>query len=160
MPAFRSAIAITRTRAVAVLGRRGDVVRVARHAVADDLGVDPRAAAPRVLELLEDQDAGAFADDEAVAILVERPAGALPGRRCASTARAARAKPPTPIGVIAASEPPAIIASASPRLMISNESPMACADAEQAVQVARFGPLAPKRIDTWPDGQVDDGRRE
>jgi len=29
------------------------------------------------------------------------------------------AKPPTPIGVIAASEPPAIIASASPRRMIS-----------------------------------------
>src|SRR5436190_12373510 len=26
---------------------------------------------------------------------------------------------------------------------------MACADAEQAVQVAEFGPRAPKRIDTW-----------
>ena len=35
---------------------------------------------------------------------------------------------------------------------------MACADAVHAVQVAEFGPLAPKRIDTWPDGQVDDGR--
>ena len=38
--------------------------------------------------------------------------------------------------------------------MISNDSPMACADAEQAVQVARFGPLAPKRIDTWPDARL------
>ena len=63
-------------------------------------------------------------------------------------------KPPTLIGVIAASDPPAIIASASPRLMISNESPMACADAEQAVQVARFGPLAPNRIDTWPAARL------
>jgi len=45
--------------------------------------------------------------------------------RCES-ARAAP-KPPTPIGVMAASDPPAIITSASPRLMISNASPMACA---------------------------------
>jgi hypothetical protein len=58
------------------------------------------------------------------------------------------ANPPRLIGVMAASEPPAIIASASPRLMISYDSPTACADAEQAVHVARFGPLAPKRIET------------
>ena len=50
--------------------------------------------------------------------------------------------------------PPAIIASASPRLMISNDSPIACAEAEHAVQVARFGPLAPKRIDTWPAARL------
>ena len=37
---------ITRTRAVAVLGRRGDVVRVGRHAVADQLGVDRARRAP------------------------------------------------------------------------------------------------------------------
>src|SRR5687767_6997464 len=64
------------------------------------------------------------------------------------------ANPPTLIGVIAASEPPAIIASASPRRMISNDSPTACADAEHAVQVARFGPLAPKRIDTCPAARL------
>src|SRR5829696_10293367 len=64
------------------------------------------------------------------------------------------AKPPTLIGVIAASDPPAIIATASPRLMISYDSPTACADAEQAVQVARFGPLAPNRIDTWPAARL------
>ncbi len=58
------------------------------------------------------------------------------------------ANPPTPIGVIAASDPPAIITSASPRLMISYASPIACADAVQAVHVARFGPRAPNRIDT------------
>ncbi len=55
---------------------------------------------------------------------------------------------------MAASDPPAIIASASPRRMISNDSPMACADAEQAVHVARFGPLAPNRIETWPDARL------
>ena len=58
------------------------------------------------------------------------------------------ANPPTPSGVIAASDPPAIMASASPRLMISKASPIAWADAEQAVQVAEFGPLAPNRMDT------------
>ena len=58
------------------------------------------------------------------------------------------AKPPTPIGVIAASEPPAIITSASSRRMISNASPIAWAEAVHAVQVARFGPRALKRIET------------
>src|SRR3954471_22460246 len=58
------------------------------------------------------------------------------------------------IGVIAASDPPAIIADASPRLMISNDSPMACAEAEQAVQVARFGPFAPNRIETCPEARL------
>ena len=38
--------------------------------------------------------------------------------------------------------------------MISNDSPSACADAEQAVHVARFGPLAPNRIDTCPDARL------
>jgi len=31
---------------------------------------------------------------------------------------------------------------------------MACADAEQAVHVAEFGPFAPKRIDTWPAARL------
>ena len=64
------------------------------------------------------------------------------------------ANPPTPIGVIAASEPPAIITSAASRLMISYASPMACAEAEHAVQVAEFGPLAPNRIETWPAARL------
>ncbi len=78
--------------------------------------------------------------------------------RCGSSLRveSARmaAKPPTPIGVMAASEPPAIITSASSRLMISKASPMACAEAEQAVHVAELGPLAPKRIETWPAARL------
>src|SRR6266851_396878 len=63
-------------------------------------------------------------------------------------------KPPIPIGVIAASDPPAIMMSASPRRMISKASPIACADAEHAVQVAVLGPLAPYRIDTWPAARL------
>src|ERR1700719_3449899 len=62
--------------------------------------------------------------------------------------------PPIPMGVIAASEPPAIIASASPRTMTSKASPMACADAEHAVHVAELGPFAPNRIDTWPEARL------
>src|SRR3954454_1415098 len=64
------------------------------------------------------------------------------------------AKPPSPMWVMAASEPPAIIASAAPRRISSAASPMACADAEQAVAVAEFGPLAPNRIDTWPAARL------
>ena len=64
------------------------------------------------------------------------------------------ANPPTLIGVIDASDPPAIITSASPRRMISNASPIACADAVHAVHVARFGPRAPKRIDTCPAARL------
>src|SRR5216684_3476664 len=62
--------------------------------------------------------------------------------------------PPIPIGVIAASDPPAIMTSAAPRRMISYESPIACAEAEQAVHVAELGPLAPNRIDTWPEARL------
>ena len=64
------------------------------------------------------------------------------------------ANPPTPIGVMAASDPPTIMASAAPRLMISNASPTACAEAAQAVDVARFGPLAPSLIDTCPAARL------
>ena len=64
------------------------------------------------------------------------------------------ANPPTPIGVIAASDPPAIMTSAAPRRMISQASPMACADAEQAVHVAELGPRARKRMDTCPAARL------
>ena len=52
------------------------------------------------------------------------------------------AKPPTPMGVMAASVPPAIITSASQRWMILNASPMEWALEVQAVQAASLGPLA------------------
>ena len=56
---------------------QGDVAGVGGRAVADDLGEDARAAPAGVLELLQDEDAGALGDDEAVTTLVERPARAF-----------------------------------------------------------------------------------
>src|SRR5439155_23387265 len=61
----RETHALRRTLA---LGRRlRHVVGVAVGAVADHLGVDPRPARTRVLELLEDEDTRTLGDDEAVA---------------------------------------------------------------------------------------------
>ena len=62
--------------AAAFLVGGGDVRAVGRHAVAEQLGVDPRPAAAGDLFGLEDQDAGPFGQDEAVAVAVERAAGA------------------------------------------------------------------------------------
>src|SRR5712671_923212 len=64
------------------------------------------------------------------------------------------ANPPTPIGVMAASEPPAIITSASLCWMIRKESPTECALVVQAVAVASFGPFAPKRMETCPAARL------
>src|SRR5258708_31135500 len=52
-------------------------MRIARHAVAGDLAVNRRTAVLRVFQLLDHEDAGAFADDEAVAIQVPWTRGAL-----------------------------------------------------------------------------------
>ena len=57
-------------------GRLGDVVRVGRHAEADDFGDRFRAAGQGVVERLDGHHGGAFAQDHAVAILRERPAHA------------------------------------------------------------------------------------
>ena len=102
--------------AVAVLRRRGDVIGVARQAVAHDLGIDLGAALLGVLVLFEHDDAGALAHDEAVAVLVPRPRGR--GRRVveAGRQRAQAAKPAMPMRQIAASAPPATITSASLQL--------------------------------------------
>ena len=68
------------------------MVRVGGHAVADELRIDPRAAALGLFELLEHENAGALADDEPVAILVERAAGAS-GVVIARRERPQRGKP-------------------------------------------------------------------
>ena len=75
--------------AVAVFGRRRDVIGIARHAIADDLGIDARAAPLGVLEILQHDDPGAFAHDEPVAILV---VGARALRRRIVEARRERAR--------------------------------------------------------------------
>src|SRR5690606_21491874 len=57
-------------RALAALAGRGHVEGVAAHAEADQLAIDARAARLRLLVVLEHQDAGAVAHDEAVALAV------------------------------------------------------------------------------------------
>ena len=64
-------------RAVPVLGRRRHVMSVGGHAVADQLGVCGRSARAGMLQLLQNEHAGTLADNEPVAVLVERPAGPL-----------------------------------------------------------------------------------
>src|SRR5271156_6775179 len=61
--------------AVAVLGRLRDVVRVAGHSITNNLCENLRAAALRVFQRFQNHHTGTFADDEAVAIGVERAAG-------------------------------------------------------------------------------------
>ena len=57
-------------------------------------------------------------------------------------------------GVSGASAPPAIMMSASPRAMIRAESPRACVPVLQAVALAQLGPLAPKRMEIWPEASL------
>ena len=59
-------------------------------------------------------------------------------------------KPPSEVGVVAYSAPPAIIASASPYWIMRIARPMLWVAVVHAVTAAMFGPLAPVRIDTWP----------
>ena len=102
-------------RAVAVLGRRRDVEGVARQAVADQFGVDLRAARLGVLVLLEHDDAGPLAHHEAVAVLVVGARGL--GRRVVEAGRRAPGRPQSPPSkcrLTGDSVPPATITSASP----------------------------------------------
>ena len=77
-------------RAVAVFRRAGDVVGVAAHAIAHDLGQNGRAAPLGEFQLFEDQNARAFAHHEAVALRDPRAARLSRVRRCAARARAWR----------------------------------------------------------------------
>ena len=73
--------------AVAVFGRRRQMVRVGAHPVPDQLGQDRRAAALGHRALFQHEDARTFADDEAVAAGVPGTAGAF-GRVVARGQRA------------------------------------------------------------------------
>ena len=53
-----------------------------------------------------------------------------------------------------ASAPPQIMTSASSCWMARAASPMAWALVEQADTWLMFGPLAPKRIDSWPGARL------
>ena len=127
----------------------GDVAAVGTRAVAEQLGVDPRTAAPGVLQFFDHQQAGPFAEHEAVAVPVERPAGAGGSSLRSDRARMLE-KPAMPIGVIAASVPPVTMTSASSCWMALKASPMALAALAQAVATAVFGPRRPYWIETCP----------
>src|SRR6202035_2644305 len=64
-------------RAIAVLRRCRNVIRIAAHAEADELTIDTRAAALRVLELLENDRAAAVGEHEPIAVEVPRAARLL-----------------------------------------------------------------------------------
>jgi hypothetical protein len=61
--------------AIAVLRWSGNVKRVAAHAITHDLGENRRSPPPRRLQFLQNQDARALADNEPIAVAVERTAG-------------------------------------------------------------------------------------
>ncbi len=75
MPAFLQRALDGAGEARAAGGRLGDVVGVGGAGVAGELGVDARAARPSVLLIFQQQDAGALAHHEAVALGVEGAAG-------------------------------------------------------------------------------------
>ena len=127
--------------ALALGRRRRDVVGVAARAVADDLAEDRRRRAPRRAPGSRGHHGAAVAQDEAVAVLVERAAGGL-GSSLRVDSAFMLAKPAIVRPVIAASDPPVTMTSASPSRIMRYESPMACADEAQADTVAKFGPLS------------------
>ena len=91
------------TRAVPVFRRRGDVMRIAAHAKADELGIDPRAARLGVLELFEHHGARRHRRAR-----TRRDPGPTAGSRAAGTSLRVESalacpKPPTPVGVVAIS---------------------------------------------------------
>ncbi len=65
-------------RAFAIFRRRREVERVAAHAIAHDFSQDGRAAPFGKFQFFKDQNPGAFADHESVAIAIER-AGSVRG---------------------------------------------------------------------------------
>ena len=115
------------------------------------LGVDLGAARLGVLVLLEHQHAGALAQHEAVAVLVPGTGGRRRDRRCGSTARAPRRSR----RCRAARRSPRRRRRSSRRRRRTRSCrpamPMQCRPVVQAVTIARFGPLKPYLIETWPE---------
>ena len=63
--------------AFSIRGRRSHVMRIGGEAVTGQLAINFRAAGLRVLELFDDENAGAFAHDETVPVAIERARRAL-----------------------------------------------------------------------------------
>ena len=154
MPASANAMTHGTSRAPARRVGLGQVLRVGGDAVADELGVDPRAAPGCVPELLEHEHGAGLAHDEAVAIGVERPARVLWVVVATRERAHAREKPAIPTRVIGASLPPANMTSARPRRIASSPSPIAIVEAAQAVHWEESGPFVPSSIETRAGAHV------
>src|SRR5256885_16466605 len=63
-------------------------------------------------------------------------------------------KPAIAIGVTVASVPPEMMTSASLCCRVRRASPIALADDVQADTVVKFGPLAPRLIEIWPEAML------
>src|SRR3954453_12075261 len=61
--------------AAAVLGRGGQMIRIARHSVTEHLGIDPGIATAGMLVLLKYEDAGPLSHHKTITVLVPRPRG-------------------------------------------------------------------------------------
>ena len=139
-------------RAVPPVDRLDHVPAVGRRAVADDLGVDPRAARLGQFEVLEEQRARALAEDEPVARRVERARDGLE--------RFARPRQPIPrmfvkpawaISSSGASVEPLITAMQSPRRIASAPSATLWVPVAQADTMQMLWPIAPVSIAIIPD---------
>jgi hypothetical protein len=126
--------------------------RVAAHAISHKLGDDIRTSTLCMFEFFNDENARALSDDETIALGIEGTRGALGSSFRVDSARMA-AKPPTPMGVIAASEPPQIMASASPREITRNASPTAWAPKSMRYMEPSSAPWL--QIEWKPDRQRD-----
>ena len=102
-----------------------------------------------MLERLQDENAAALADDEAV---TPRSNGreAASGSSFRVESAFMDANPPMVASWMPASTPPAIIMSASPRRIVSQASPSAWPPLAHADTVAKLGPMAPVAMATWP----------
>ena len=137
-----------------------DVRGVGRGAVADDLGERLRAARAGVVERLQDDDAGALADHEAVAAAGRRAAMRRSGSSLRVESARIAAKPPTSDSCTVASVPPASIMSASPRRIVSQASPMEWPPVAQAETTPKLGPCGPKMMADHAGREVADRHRD
>ena len=140
-------------RASALVVGVGQAEGVGGRAVAGDLAERSSPPGPWRAPAPRGHHPRPFAEDEAVAVAVERPAGAgglvVAGRERGEEVEAGHAEG-VDHAVGAAREHDVGV----PRRMISVASPIACELAAQAVRQLAFGPRAPKIPARWPAGRA------
>ena len=131
---------------------RGDVIGVARQAIAQHLGIDLRAPRLGVLVFLQHHHARALAHHEPVAVGVIGAAGLGRIIRALGRQRLAGVEPGDP-DLARSGFPPRPPPSRRhrPTGSAAPHRRWHARPVEQAVTTAWFGPLKPKRIDTCPE---------